>query len=267
MLFRSRSKSRFMHSLYLALLLLIILLPLYVIYYPPSPLIRYFSHRWKDVLFHVVLPSNKKLIALTIDDAPSHLTPEILQVLEENGAKATFFVIGAQARGGQESLLTKIVRAGHELGNHAMHDSPSRALTQPQLTDEIKQVDTLIRTAYASASVSEPPPRYFRPGSGFFSTRIRETAKAMGYQVVLGDIYPHDPQIRSSRVNARHVLGMLKPGGIVICHDRREWTLQMLREVLPRIRERGYGIVSLGELIAEGNAKVVADGGPKSGEG
>ena len=251
MLFRTRSKSRFMLSLYLAALLLILLLPTYIIYYPPTLLIRYFSHRWKDVLFHVPLPPNKNLIALTIDDAPSHLTPDILKLLEDNGAKATFFVIGAQAKG-QEALLAKIVRAGHELGNHAMHDSPSRSLSQAQLTNEIKEVDTVIRTAYASASVAEPPPRYFRPGSGFFSTRIRETARQMGYRVVLGDIYPHDPQIRNARVNARHVLGMLKRGGIVICHDRREWTVEMLGEVLPKIRERGFGVVSLGELIAEG---------------
>ncbi len=74
----------------------------------------------------------------------------------------------------------------------------------------------------------------------------------LDYKLVLGSIYPHDAQIPYWRVNARHVLSMLSSGGIVICHDRRGWTVPMLRKVLPEIRRRGWRVVSVSELVREG---------------
>jgi hypothetical protein len=42
---------------------------------------------------------------------------------------------------------------------------------------------------------------------------------------------------------------MLSPGGIIICHDRRSWTLPMLQKVLPEMKRRGYSAVTLTELL------------------
>jgi peptidoglycan/xylan/chitin deacetylase (PgdA/CDA1 family) len=221
--------------------------PLYVIYKPPTLLVRYFQYRWPDILWRV--PTSSKVIALTIDDAPSEHTEEIMQILKENDARATFFVIGSQVRG-REDRLRDLVRNGNELGNHAMHDEPSRALSDATLVSEIETVEEMVLEAYVAAG-AEPPPKYFRPGSGFFSERMREMLGSLGYRLVLGSIYPHDPQISFWRLNARHILSMLRPGGIIICHDRRSWTAPMLRKVLPEIRRRGYQIVTVTELLKE----------------
>jgi peptidoglycan/xylan/chitin deacetylase (PgdA/CDA1 family) len=225
----------------------ILVTPLYVIYKPPTILIRYFQYRWPDVLWRV--PTSTKIIALTIDDAPSEHTREIMEILKENDARATFFVIGSQVSG-REGRLKDLVINGNELGNHAMHDEPSRALSDAKLASEIEAVEDMVLEAYATAG-SEPPPKYFRPGSGFFSERMRAMLGRMGYQLVLGSIYPHDPQISLWRLNARHILSMLRPGGIIICHDRRGWTAPMLRKVLPEIRRKGYQIVTVSELLKE----------------
>ncbi|EAW13012.1 chitin deacetylase CDA4 [Aspergillus clavatus NRRL 1] len=239
------------------LLTALLLTPFYCIYKPPSLLIRYLQHRWPDVLFHV--PTTKKLVALTIDDAPSQYTADILHELHTHGAHATFFVIGAQVPG-REAVLADLVRARNELANHAMHDEPSRALSDEVLAGQLAAVQARIRAAYEAAGVPEREPgvgaaageRYFRPGSGFFSASMRELVRALGYRLVLGSVYPHDPQIPYWRVNAAHVLGMVRPGSIIICHDRREWTLPMLRKVLPELKRRGYRVVTLTELLREG---------------
>ena len=223
---------------------------LYIIYKPPATLIRYLQSRWPDVLWHV--PTSKPLIALTIDDTPSKYTAEILQILRENGANATFFVIGEQVEGREETLQA-VVKARNELGNHAMHDEPSKDLSDVTLAEQIHAVEEKINGIYRAVD-RELPPKYFRPGSGFFSTRMRDTVKALGYRLVLGSIYPHDPQIRIWKVNARHILSKVKRGGIIICHDRRSWTIPMLREVLPEIKRRGYQIVTVSELLKEGDA-------------
>ncbi|KAJ8106357.1 hypothetical protein OPT61_g9590 [Boeremia exigua] len=228
--------------------------PFYCIYKPPNTLIRYFQRRWPDVLWHV--PTAEKVIALTIDDAPSEHTRGILDVLRENDAHATFFVIGGQVAG-REGVLEEMVKRGMELGNHAMHDEPSRALAPAQLQSEMVQVEASINATYAAVEVPRPP-KYFRPGSGFFSTRMRVQVREMGYQMVLGSIYPHDPQIPHPSVNARHILSMARPGGIIICHDRRGWTMPMLRKVLPELKRRGYKITTVtGLLEATGRMKSV----------
>jgi peptidoglycan/xylan/chitin deacetylase (PgdA/CDA1 family) len=233
----------------LALLAVLALLtiPFYVIYKPPRTLISYFARRWPDVLWEV--RTDKKVVALTIDDAPSEHTEEILGVLNGLGATATFFVIGGQVAG-REEVLADIVRSGSELGNHAMHDEPSRSLGDDELTDQIERVRDKIHAAYATGERAMPP-QYFRPGSGFFSDRMRRLVNKLGYRLVLGSVYPHDPQIHWSWLNGRHILSMVRPGAIIICHDRRSWTAPMLRTVLRQLKHDGYRIMSLTEMLKE----------------
>ncbi|KAI1107891.1 carbohydrate esterase family 4 protein [Jackrogersella minutella] len=235
----------------LLLILLLLLVPFYIVYKPPQSLIQYFARRWPDVLWEV--QTNKKIVALTIDDAPSEHTQDILAVLNGYEATATFFVIGGQVPG-REETLADIVRSGSELGNHAMHDEPSRALPDEELTAQIEEVRERIRDAYATANMEENPkmpPQYFRPGSGFFSDRMRALVDKLGYRLVLGSVYPHDPQISWSWLNARHILSMVRPGAVIVCHDRRGWTAPMLRTVLKRLTADGYRVTSLTEMLEE----------------
>lgn len=244
---RRARRSRIAAMLLFLSVILILIAPFYWIYKPPALLIRYFQHRWPDVLWRV--PISSKIIALTIDDGPSEYTDEIMQILKANDAAATFFVIGSQVAG-HEKTLQDLIRSGNELGNHAMHDEPSRVLSDTLLAEQIQSVEEMLHKAY-SAVAAELPPKYFRPGSGFFSARMRKVLGRLGYRLVLGNIYPHDPQIPFWRINANHILSMLRPGGIIICHDRRSWTVPMLRKVLPEIWRQGYRIVTVTELLRE----------------
>lgn len=245
--FRRRARRTRLYTMIVVFVtILAFITPFYIIYKPPNILIRYFQHRWPDILWHV--PLKQKIIALTIDDAPSHFTQELVDVLRDNDTKATFFVIGGQVPGREESLK-RVVEAGNELGNHAMHDEPSRSLSPQQLSEQLIEVEGYINTTYTSLGKERPPNRFFRPGSGFFSTHMRQQVQAMGYHVVLGSVYPHDPQISYPSINARHILSMLRPGSIVICHDRRGWTVPMLRKVLPVLKSRGYTVTTVSGLL------------------
>jgi peptidoglycan/xylan/chitin deacetylase (PgdA/CDA1 family) len=236
--FRRRARrSRLATMIAILLVTLAFITPFYVIYKPPNLLIRYFQARWPDVLWHV--PLAEKVIALTIDDAPSQFTQGIVDVLKESDARATLFVIGGQVSG-REEALKYIVESGNELGNHAMHDEPSRSLGPQQLSEQLIQVESYINSTYADLNIPRPANRYFRPGSGFFSKRMREQISAMGYQMV---------QISYPSVNARHVLSMVRPGSIVVCHDRRSWTVPMLRIVLPELKRRGYRVETVSGLL------------------
>ncbi|KAI9672183.1 MAG: hypothetical protein M1831_001997 [Alyxoria varia] len=221
---------------------------LYTVYKPPPALIHNMQERWPEVLFE--RPTEKKIVALTIDDAPTVNTHDIMEALKENDATATFFVIGNQVESKRE-VLEDAIRNGNELGNHAMRDEPSRSLDVEVLHDQVDEVQKMLYAIYESAEIKPPNRKYFRPGSGLFSYEMRRTLTRFGFQLVLGSIYPHDPQVHYSSINASHILSSLKPGGIIICHDRREWTAPMLREILPKMKERGYRTVTLTELLEE----------------
>ncbi|KAK7748410.1 hypothetical protein SLS62_008566 [Diatrype stigma] len=265
---RRRARRRRMTTLgALGALALLLLVPFWAVYRPPRALIAHFARRWPDVLWEVPVAPGNRVVALTIDDAPSEHTQDILAALNGAGAHATFFVIGGQVPG-REETLADVVRSGSELGNHAMHDEPSRALPDDELAAQIEAVRDRIREAYAAAWRRDEggddddsgngghravllPPQYFRPGSGFFSDRMRRLLDRLGFRLVLGGVYPHDPQIASPWLNARHILSMVRPGAIIVCHDRRKWTAPMLRKVLPELKRRGYRVVSVTELLQE----------------
>ncbi|KAL2436427.1 hypothetical protein ABEF95_009821 [Exophiala dermatitidis] len=230
---------------------------IYIIYKPSAWLISHFQRRWPDVLFH--LSTDQKIAALTIDDGPSCHTRKIQAVLDAHGAKATFFIIGSHIPGHEETLHQMILN-GHELANHAMYDEPSRSLSTVQLTRQIKDVDAQLDQIYESVRCRRRRHKYFRPGSGFFTAQMRRTASSLGHRIVLGDIYPHDAQIPFWRLNSRHILSMVRPGGIIVCHDRK-WTPPMLSVVLPELRKRGYRVVTVTELLSleSGSRQTVAN--------
>ena len=101
--------------LVLASVMCVLIAPLWFVYKPPGVLLRYFQHRWPDVLWRV--STSSKIVALTIDDGPSEYTNEIMQILKAHNASATFFIIGSQVAGNEE-ILQDLVRNGNELGNH-----------------------------------------------------------------------------------------------------------------------------------------------------
>ena len=116
---RSRARRRLIRMAIMLILLSavcsILIAPFWFIYKPPGLLIRYLQHQWPDVLWRV--STSAKVIALTIDDGPSEYTNEIMQILISNGATATFFIIGSQVAGHEETLQD-LIRNGNELGNH-----------------------------------------------------------------------------------------------------------------------------------------------------
>ena len=133
---RKVRRSRMATVLLLSGIICTLIAPFWFIYKPPVFLVRYFQHRWPDVLWRV--PTSSKIIALTIDDGPSEYTNEILEILKSNRANATFFIIGSQVAG-REETLQELVRNGNELGNHGIFSRSSNPHSPSQVFDLILQ--------------------------------------------------------------------------------------------------------------------------------
>ena len=196
-----------------------------------------------QVLYRV--DTRAKAVALTIDDGPdAATTPEIMDVLERNGAHATFFIITSRVPG-NEDLLRRMVAAGHELGNHLVRDEPSLKLPPAEFERQLVESHEVL-SAYA-------PIRWFRPGSGHYDARLLATLAAHGYKCAIGSVYPFDPQIRWSWFSRRFILSNAQPGSVVILHDwgsKGRRTAKTLSKVLPEVTKRGFRVVTLTELVA-----------------
>src|SRR5215212_4346880 len=87
---------------------------------------RWYTRADERVLWYGA--TSEKLVALTIDDGPAATTDSILDVLASHGAHATFFLIGSRVEG-NEHLVRRMLREGHEVANHMLLDIPSAKLT------------------------------------------------------------------------------------------------------------------------------------------
>ena len=196
-----------------------------------------------EVLFHV--NTSEKVVALTIDDGPHpELTPQILDILAEYEAPATFFIIGGRVPG-NELYLERIVNEGHELGNHLMSDKRSITLDEHEFSRQLAQTHQLLAPF--------GPIHWFRPGSGWYNERMLAQIRPYGYQTVIGSVYPFDAQIHSKEFAASYILSNVQPGSIIILHDgkaERVATVDVLKRILPTLKKRGYRFVTLSELVA-----------------
>jgi len=188
--------------------------------------------------------TEKPIVALTIDDGPdASTTPAILDLLQEYESKATFFVITERIPG-NEHLIERMIEEGHELGNHMTNEEPSIRLSREGFAEDLIAAD--------SALTEFDEIRWLRPGSGWFTANMIDTAESNGYRMALGSVYPFDHLIPSSWFASEFILWRVRPGDVIVLHDHRlrgERTADTLRRVLPELTARGYKVVTLSELV------------------
>ena len=196
--------------------------------------------------------AHEKVVALTIDDGPDReYTRTILAVLRKNQAHASFFLISGNVPGA-EPVVSELVSAGHEIGNHLTRDEPSIRLSATAFVAAMREAGT---TLGRFAQV-----RWLRPGSGWYDDAMLDAIEREGYRCALGSVYPYDGHGMPARVSSAYILANVAPGAVIILHEgkgRGTRTATVLASVLPTLRARGYQVVTLSELHARssrGNA-------------
>jgi peptidoglycan/xylan/chitin deacetylase (PgdA/CDA1 family) len=212
-----------------------------IVWTAPTWLVDAIAERYPGCVYRV--STRDRIVALTLDDGPDSVsTPLILAQLRKHGAHATFFLISERVRG-QEQLVRSIVAEGHELGNHFTHQRPSIRLGLEQFEEDLLLAHGVIR------QFSQPA--WARPASGWYTQQMVDVMRRHGYRCALGSVYPFDAAVPSVSWATRYILRNSRPGAIVVLHDgggRGQRTAQVLAAVLPKLRKRGYRVVSLSEL-------------------
>ncbi len=192
------------------------------------------------------IETEEKVIALTFDDGPHpHLTPQILDVLDEYDAKATFFVVGRMAKT-YPSVLKEVSRRGHEIGNHTYTH-----LTESNGSNE-KLKKEIIDTELAILEIALQQTRLFRPPTGYCSKNAVKMTGELGYKTVVWDIDTKDWAHTPPQKIFNEVKNRAKSGSIILFHDfigTNSPTVEALRLILPWLREQGYTFVTVGQML------------------
>ena len=187
-------------------------------------------------------------VALTFDDGPDpQVTPQVLDLLAQSGARATFCVVG-QRLAQQPDLARRLLAEGHELAAH------SWSHRHPWTIGPLAAVREVTRSAAAVRDVTSGQLRWYRPPKGMFNLATAPTVVAAGLQMLLwsGTVGDWDPGATPDAVT-RRALRALSPGAILDFHDGGPGAaaglcLLALPTVLATIRQRGWEAVTVSEL-------------------
>ena len=181
-------------------------------------------------------PMRENLCALTFDDGPSINTPHLLDMLEEYGIPATFFLLGNQAER-HPDIVKRILAEGHEVGNHSYSHPNLRAVSLARKEEELRRTDTILRNLGAT-------PQFMRPPYGSFDAATEKVAESLGLSLMLWSMDSRDWQrLPDNYATLRNNRGTVyAPGtlrGIFLFHDSHKRTVDDLPRIVRDLRAGG----------------------------
>lgn len=188
----------------------------------------------------VVLTPDTPMIAITFDDGPGKYTDELLSILVENDAKASFFVLGSNVEKYPE-VIQKMEQLGFEIGNHT-HNHVKLTQYPPEVIQQ--QVEG---TNAALTNVLGHGAGLVRPPYG----AVNETVRAsLAYPFAFWSVDTLDWQLKDAVAIADYILNTAQDGDVVLLHDIYGFTLDAMRIVVPELKARGYQLVTFSEMMA-----------------
>ncbi len=180
------------------------------------------------------LNTDSKQVMLTFDDGPHNPnTPIVLEILKKHNVKAVFFLIGKNIPG-NESIVKQIVEEGHQIGNHSFsHDYWIDVWPTKKVTEDFLECQKLIHQF-------QPASKLFRPPYGVTNPNIASAVKKLHLQSIGWNIRSYDTSIKDVEKIKQRILSQLKPGAIILLHDRLDFMPGLLEVLIPAIKARGY---------------------------
>ncbi|MEU8708229.1 polysaccharide deacetylase family protein [Streptomyces sp. NPDC048565] len=178
-------------------------------------------------------------VNITIDDGPDPVwTPKVLQLLKDNGVKATFCMVGPQAKA-HPDLVKQVVAAGHRLCDHTIsHDTAMDGKSEAYQSQQILDAERMITEASGGVR-----PQYYRAPGGAFTPYSRKLAASHGMRPLGWNVDSKDFELPGVDTMVATVKSEISNGPTVLFHDAggdRSQTVDALREVLPWLKEQGY---------------------------
>ena len=189
--------------------------------------------------------TEEKKVALSFDAAwGNEDTQQILDILKKQDVHVTLFMTGEWVEKFPEDVK-KIYEAGHDLGNHSATHPNMSQLSSEQCQEELQKVHTKVK------ELTGVDMNLFRPPYGDYNDTVIQSATACGYYTIQWDVDSLDwkdygvDSIIDTVVNHKN----LQNGSIILCHNGAKYTAAALESLIIGLKEKGYEIVPVSELI------------------
>lgn len=183
---------------------------------------------------------NGSFVALTFDDGPDEkTTAEILDILEKYNAKATFFIIGKQAKQFPEILKRQIAN-GHEIANHTFSHANLKRLSAKEMQNEIYKTDKIVSKATGVT------PSLVRAPYGSVNAKVK---KAINKPFIYWSIETRDWQTKDEQATTNAVLKNVEDGDIVLMHDIIPSTAKAVETIVKELTNKGFNLVTVSEMF------------------
>ena len=194
-------------------------------------------------------PGEFKEIALTFDDGPDpKATPKILDMLNKEGIKATFFVVGKMVEK-YPGLLRQVWKEGHDVGNHTYSHPDLSKLSKEDILEELDKTRLLVK------KITGKETYLFRPPGGRYDNKVIVTTTLSGYKMILWTDYPGDYGCPFSKLIYQRTVSGAEDEGIILLHNGLDTTVDALPKIISELKKRKYRFVTISELMEEIGAK------------
>ena len=186
----------------------------------------------------------KKLIAFSFDDRPYRKnTEKILKALDKNNARATFFMLGQNAKY-YPDLVKKVEESGNEIAGHSWNHPLLTKLGKKGVKKQMSQMNEAI------ASVTGSDVGLLRPPYGSINRTVKNTVKD---PLILWSIDTLDWKTLNADKTAAAILKQAKDGDIILMHDIHAPTAEAVKKVLPKLEKKGFQVCTVSELLEARN--------------
>ena len=190
-------------------------------------------------------PSTRKSLALTFDDGPSNtIMKQIMDLLWQYGAKATFFVVGRNITESNQGLLLEALERGFEIGNHSQSHLHMTELSREEIQREVEQVQARL------ATLTGVEPVFFRPP---YLDVDENLIKTVQMPFISGSSNcDWDPACTiSQRIELAQKAA--QDGGILLmhCFEGNDATVEALKILLPELKRQNYDFLTVSQLFAK----------------
>lgn len=186
------------------------------------------------------IDKTKKLIAFTFDDGPKPgNTERVVKALDKYNYRATFYMLGQNAAAYPDTVKT-VQKSGNEVSGHSYDHPLLTKIGAAGVANQYKKMnDALVKACGVKAA-------NFRPPYGGINDDVKQTIDG---PLILWSVDTLDWKTRNTRATVDSILKHAKDGDIVLMHDIHEPTIAAVEQVLPKLKERGYEVCTVSELL------------------
>lgn len=191
-------------------------------------------------------PLKDKVVALTFDDGPGPYTEKLLDILKENDAVATFFVVGTNVAE-YPDIVKRAYEEGNEIGTHSWNHKDLKKLSLDEIMqDQYGKANDAIEAATGLRALIDRPP---------YGSMTEELAEQIGREQILWSVDPEDWKYRDADTVYDHVVngtdkgGYVRDGGIILSHDIHETTVNAYDRIIKALKDEGYKFVTVTQMM------------------